>query len=312
MRFGFEIKGPVAGLKTEYPYGIHLPNNISSQWQDPRYRKKLEKEIENVSRLSPIYAVLHGASASKIKNGIFEESPSPMEKEFIADIGAAEYLKTVKKQISLIKRLKGFGIPVVLEVVPPISYGIENNVYLPEIFLNIRLGLMAKDLLKIGKDGGCGLLVDIEHLLFSQNFAQRKHAYAGIPAEIPESLSEEEKFVMDNYGIFIRKGSPPVLTSQDRTEREIKKIGAKFYHLCGTSDGKRYLEIKNGKVCSHSPITMKDKGFRKYLNMVLKQKPEILILEVAGPGDNPCWTDRPENSQKISFENICKILYEEL
>jgi len=309
VEFGFEIKGPTEGLKTSYPYGIHLPNNIASQWRETEQREKLEKEIKNVASLKPLYAVLHGIRASKARTG-YKEPASETEKKFISDVGAAEYLRAAEEQISFIKYLQELGIPVVLETVAFTNFSFANGIFLPETYLDLRVGSLNQDMLKIRNETSCRLLVDIEHLALAQNFSQRKYTYAEIPEEIPASISEEEKMVTQEYGLFVRKGLPPVSLKLRSFKDEIKRIGAKIYHLCGTSDGKNYIERKNGKVTSHSPITLEDKGFRKYLNIVLKQKPEILVLEVAGSKDNPCWSDRPENVQETSFENLCKILAE--
>lgn len=311
VEFGFEIKGSVAGLKTNYPYGIHLPNNIASQWRDPTQKEKLEKEIENVSKFSPLYTVLHGIKVSWARTG-YEILPSEAEKGFISDVGAIEYLEATKEQTGFIKYLKSLGITVVLETVAPSSFSFENGIFLPQTFLDMKVGSLSQDMLKVQQNSGCGLLVDVEHLAFAQNFFQRKYNYANIPIEIPSRFSPEEKIVMKEYGIFVRKSFPPASTTLKNFKKEIKSIGAKIYHLCGTSDGKNYLEIKDNGVASHSPITLEDKGFRKYLDIVLKQKPEILVLEVAGPQDNPCWQNRAANVLETSFENFCQILLEKI
>ena len=88
----------------------------------------------------------------------------------------------------------------------------------------------------------------------------------------------------------------------------LKKYPAKYYHLVGT-----FKDVIPGKrVLGHGPINPNNKTFRKYLKIVLAQKPEVLVMETANSKLNKCWKYLRPNETEISFKNLCEILLEEL
>jgi len=98
-----------------------------------------------------------------------------------------------------------------------------------------------------------------------------------------------------------RAGFVPIVRADKKFSQEIKEIGAKIYHLSGCYFGE-LQEIKDGRIVSHSPILAEDKHFRRYLKTILKNDPEVLVVEVDDPLKN--------GAQKESFENLCKYLLE--
>lgn len=315
IEFGFEIKDSPKGLENlSYPYGIHLPYHLASEWRDPLKKENVLQKIENVADLEPkpLYAVLHGIRISRERTD-YRKPPTEKEEKFISSLGAEDYLTAAEELINFIKYLMSLGIPVVLETVYFTNYAQEDGVALAKTFLLLRVGALGKDVQKIMKETGCGSVVDWEHLFFALNFAKRRFNYANLPNEIPENISQQEKRLIEEFGVFVSKNRIPVIPEANNLsfEKEVEKIGAKIFHVCGTYRG-RFIEFDKEKVTSHCPIYLDDLSFRKYLGIALRENPEILTLEVARPMDNPCYGDRPPNVQEESFENFCQILIEEL
>lgn len=307
--FGFQIQGSLDGLSTSHPFGIHFPHNFATEWRNENARKILDELVRKVSTSKSLYAVVHGNRVCTGKD--YPESPSENQKKYISEVDASDYLQAVEDLEGLIVYLKNLGIKVVLENVAFTNFTTANGIYQPQTYLDIRIGSLLTDMHKIKKKIGCELLFDIEHFYFAWNFASRKYNYDALQGAIPDKLSESEETVIREYGIFLRKGFVPIIPEVGNINEEIRKISSKIYHINGCPSGE-YMEIIEDRVASHAPISIKDECFRQNLRIILKQKPEILVMEVAGPKDNPCWADRPMNIQVRSFENLCKILTEEL
>lgn len=296
--FGFQIQGSVKGLRTSYPFGVHLPSNLANQWQN--------SVVDEVASLDPqpFYAVLHGNRVSQAAKSLREKKT-----KYLSDVGAEDYFGAFERLVKVIKDLQDLRIPVALENTGLTNFFMSNGVWQPETYLDLKIGSLSSDMLGIKKRTGCQLLLDVEHLAFSLNFASRKHDYAHLAKELPSDISEKEKALMEEFGLFIRKGWVPVVTNPKGLGEEIKNIGASIYHISGSS-GKEWLEIRDGKIDSHAPIKENDKPFREILKLILDQNP-IIVPEVSGP-ENPCWAHRSSNAQKESFEALCQILVEEL
>lgn len=313
VEFGFEIKGSTQGLENaemKFPFGIHLPADTTTAWQDCENRKPILDRLRMLAKIKqkPLYANLHGTAASWAIN-----TKTDGNERFVSGGGALNYLLSFNELFGIITRLQDSGIRIALENTPFVDYIEIDKVTQPITFLNFKVGTLSSDLLLMKEKTGCEIIFDLEHMAFFLNFAGRKFHYAGLPKKIPENLSKEEKLLLEQIGIFLRTGFVPVLKDKTTLELEIRKTGAKIYHLCGTSDGK-WLEYQNSLVLGHQPIKIDDETFRQYLRVVLEQKPEILVLEAAGSDDNPCWNFRQPRAvvQRESLENFCQILAEEL
>jgi hypothetical protein len=181
----------------------------------------------------------------------------------------------------------------------------EGEDYLPYTYLYTGAGRFL-DLLYFKQKSKVNILLDLEHLLITINFLNRRQNYAKIPVKKVQKLSEQEKKLYQIYGFYIQKGLIPY-AEPINLAKVLKKFQARFYHLSGSTQ-----EIKNGKISSHGPIKKDDPVFRKHLRMILKQKPEVLVLETASSGYLKAWGYLRPNETEISFENLCEILLEEL
>jgi len=317
IEFGFQVQGSVKGLQElniPFLFGVHLPNNLASEWRDDNKRTTLQEELERVASLNPrpLYAVLHGVRVSHSRLG-YDESVSEREKNYISDIGAETYFEAVEELISFIKYLQEMGIPVALETVAFTNFSRISGSFIAETYLDLRIGSLSADMLHISRRANCQLLVDLEHLAFAVNFATRRYNYSHLPKVIPDPLSEKEELLLEEFGIFLRPGWVPIMTRVGDSEEEIRKIGAEIYHVGGCFEGKR-IELEADMVASHAPITLEDECFRQELRNILKERPEILVLEVSGSNEIPCFTPRLPNpdAQIASFEALCQILAEEI
>jgi hypothetical protein len=312
IEFGFQIQGFPQGLKTLYPYGLHLPANMASQWRDVTKRKKLQRRLKEINNLSPgpLFAVLHGIRVSHSRLG-YKEAVSERERNFISDVRADDYFRAIEELIEIIRYCMRLRIPIALENVAFTNFVVKDEITQPKTYLDLRIGTLSSDMLRIKRETGCELLVDIEHLAFALNFAHRKYQYSNLSQEIPDEVSRIETALIKEYGIFLRKYWVPVITKETDFRKEVKEIGAKIYHLCGCYQGKM-VEIDDGRVVDQTPILVKDKCFRQYLRIILREKPEILVLETSRVKDNPYWAYLAPNVQEMSFENLCQILLEEI
>jgi hypothetical protein len=317
IEFGFQIQGSVKGLQElniPFPFGVHLPNNLATECRDGDKKEAHFRELEMVSSLKPqpLYAVLHGIRVSHSRLG-YDEPASEGEKNYLSDIGAETYFKAAEELISFIKYLQEMGIPVALETVAFTNFSRISGSFIAETYLDLRIGSFSADMLRISGRTNCQLLVDLEHLAFAVNFAARRYNYSHLPKVIPDSLSEKEELLLKEFGIFLRPGWVPVMTRVGDFEGEVRKIGAKIYHVGGCFEGKR-IEVVADRIASHAPISREDECFRKELRSILKGNPEILVLEVSGLNEIPSFTPRLPNpdAQIGSLENLCQILAEEI
>ena len=141
-------------------------------------------------------------------------------------------------------------------------------------------------MLDVRNQAGCDLLVDIEHLAFAANFAKE----SGLREEAPH--------------IYRVNGEVNLYS-------EIEAIDAQFYHFAG-SYPEGWMEIRDGKVASHAPITTDDMHVMDFLKFAISQDMKkdgkvVIIPEVSG-SDNLCWAERPKDAQETSFENVCQMV----
>ena len=303
--FGFEIKKPsLEGLKIygepPLPYGIHFHSNLSMEPQ------RFDDQVEAARKLKPVYTILHGME-------VYPCPPRENEFKFLSSVGAIEYRKTFEQFVDFAKRLKKIvGLPIVVENTPIADLVFKMGDYQPKLYFDLRIGTFSKDLLAAKEGIGCKIVLDIEHLGLSLNYIKRKFQYSRLPKMVLGEMTFSEEKTLDQYGLFLKKGFPLAVPRQLTLEGEIKDIGAKIYHLSGCRKTVGYIEAVKDKIVTHAPIHLNDKKFRQFLRIILRQKPEILVLEVAGPQDNACWAYRPRDVQEKSFENLCKMLDEEM
>lgn len=299
IAFGFEIKWPINGLNTDYPYGVHLPNNLVNFWRDSDQREAQEMKLKEVAKLKPLYVVTHGIKVSRSRKGY--EPTSEQEKKYCSDVGSGEYLQAAEELVKFIKYCQELSLPIALENTAFTNFSMENGNWLPETYIDLRVGTLSLDMNRIKEETGCELILDIEHLAFSLNFAARTHQYGHLPKNIPVCLSREEKQVLKKFGLFCRAGFVPVVKTNKKFNKETKATKAKIYHISGCYSGE-LQEIKDGRIVSHSLILAKDKCFRRYLKTILRNNPEVLVV---GVDDH-----LKAGSQKESFESLCKYLLE--
>jgi len=303
--FGFEIKEPSSdGLRIfgepPLPYGIHFHGDLSMEPQ------RFDDQVEAARRLKPVYTILHGMKA-------YPCPPRENEFKFLSGVGAIEYRKTFEQFVDFAKRLKKMvGLPIVVENTPITDLVFKMGAYQPKLYFDLRIGTFSKDLLAVQEGIGCKIVLDIEHLGLSLNYIKRKFQYSRLPKIVLGEVTFLEEKILEQYGLFLKKGFPLVVPRRLTLEGEIKDAGAKIYHLSGCRKRIGYIEAVKDKIVIHAPIHLNDKKFRQLLRIILDQKPEILVLEVGGPGDNACWAYRSRDVQEKSFENLCRILDEEM
>lgn len=319
IEFGFQIQGPIDNLNSvreldNYPFGIHLSNRFSDEWAFSPRRERSKNILWNVSlEHRTMYVLTHGTNTSQFGESEYVDSSSLIYNErFTSDMGAEEYLRSFESMVEFINYGQSIGLPMVLETTAATNFSMRKGIFLPETYLDMRIGNYSESVLAVQERTGCKAVVDIEHSAFACDFAERKHSYCDLLDKIPSNLSQMEKTVIDRFRIFIRKGYVPVVVEPKSLEEEIKAIGAKIYHVNGCFPQTEYMEICDGRVVSHAPILKTDKSFRRYLRIVLDQEPEILVLEVAGADDNHCWSYRRKGVelQKESLLNLCSLLTE--
>ena len=303
VEFGFELKGESETI-TEAPplfWGVHLENNLATNWYyHPENRSEIIHSVTELTKLRPDYAVLHGIHLDW----------HPPKKDYIGRYinhsSASELLKISKANSELVKILKHY-FNLKIENFPLTDCYKEDGKYLPSTFLYTGAGRL-NDLLEIKEEQGCDILLDLEHLAIVLNFLNREENYDNIPLKKIENLTFADRKIYEKYGFYVKKGYIPYTDEKYEIKDWIKKIKAKFYHLTGS-----FCEIDPGKkITTHMPVETDDKVFRKYLKMVLAQEPEVIVLEVASKGDNPCYDYLRPNETELSFYNLCRILLEEL
>lgn len=314
VEFGFQIAGkPFNGLEKicrQYPVGLHLPAGIADRWEE----EDKEELLTQLSSLDLKFVVVHG-----IRIGWpFPEYLNLTSDNLVRHVSMAsakDYLEGLDTMEAILNDFTGARIPIALETVAFNNFDFKDGIWQPTMHLDLRVGNYSTDLIEMRERTGCGVVNDIQHLSFSLNFAHWEQNYTFLKhkvlAQIPPDLSKEERIVLEKYHIFLRRNRVPLVIA-GTLEEEVEKIGAKIYHLSGCYNS-RQVEIRKGRVASHAEIG-KDKCFRKLIQMVLSQDPEVLVIEVSGSDDNPCWDYRPPTLelQKRSLENLCELLLEEL
>ncbi len=301
--FGIEMKGPLENIQEAPPvyWGLHLPDTLATEWYyHPARREAMTREVERVAKLKPAYAVLHGIHL------LWHPPTREYIQRYANRSDAAEYLKILDENIKFIQRIKTI-LPIRIENFPLYNYYQKDGEFLPETYLYTGIGRL-NDLFYLKQKTGVDILLDLEHLILTINFLNRRRNYHKLPKENPGKLKREEKTAKDIFGFYLKKNLIPYADEEIKMEKIIKKIGAKFYHLTGSVQD----VIPGKKIITHGPIKISDKTFRKNLRSILAQKPEVLVVETASFADSNAWKHLRPNETEISFNNLCEILLEEL
>ncbi|KKQ17248.1 MAG: hypothetical protein US31_C0020G0003 [Berkelbacteria bacterium GW2011_GWA1_36_9] len=310
VEFGFELKGepetisPPAGGAPPLYWGYHLPGGFASEYYyHPEKRRQLISSVSHLVSLKPNYVNLHGIhlwrqpSAKKHLNRYVNRSES------------AEYLKVLEANIELIKKLQAILPQLTLENYPITSdFRGKDGKILPETYLFTGSGRL-NDLLYLRKKTGVEILLDLEHLILTLNFLNRQKNYRHVPVNKSHKLNSDEEKIKEIFGFNIQKGQIPFANKEIILKDIVKKIGAKRYHITGSDQ-----DVNPGKkILSHGPIEVGNKAFRKNIQLVLSQKPETILIEVANSINDTYYGShlRP-NETELSFCNLCEILLEEL
>lgn len=303
VEFGFELKGEPESIKSapDLYWGYHLPHRLAAEYHyHPENRAKLLEGLKPVAQLKPAYANLHGVKLwwkpeAKQYIGRYQNRAEP-----------EEYLAIFKSTISLIKELKQFFPKVTLENVTLCDYYRYDQIIQPLTSYQPMAGAL-NDLFYIKEKTGIEILLDIEHLILSTNFINRKKNYSDLK-KVEFELNYEEQKVSDLYGFKIKKGYIPYAEPEIDYEKIAKEVKARHFHVTGSTQdvmmGKRDL--------THGPIKVNDKTFRHNLKLILIQKPESILIETAKKSDNKCFAHLRENETELSFYTLCEILLEEL
>jgi len=302
VEFGFEIKGPLKEI-TQAPdlfWGVHLPIELATNWYyDPSKRKSLIEEVKRVTKLRPNYAVLHGIALRW----------TPPAKDYIhryfnlAD--TKNYQKVLQANVKLINILKNIA-PLKIENGQVVDF-YQQRPFSPYTCLHTGIQKFM-DMIYLKKKTGVEIVLDIEHLILTLNFLNRTKNYRNIPIEKISDLTADDKKLKTIFGFILKKNYIPYLRKKISFEKVLPCFGAKYYHLTGTTQD----AVFGKKILSHGPISPTNKTFRKHLKLVLAQRPEVLVLETASSGHGNAWNHLRSNETEISFENMCKILLEEL
>lgn len=301
--FGFEIKPPLDELKEAPPlfWGAHLPDYLATNWYyHPEKREEILHEATLIARLNPDYVVMH------LGHFLWE----PPRKEYVARYfnrtSPGEYFKLYQANLELVKRLKNY-FPLKVENYPLYGYYMEGDDYLPSTYLMTGIGRL-NDWFKFTKEAGVGRVFDVEHMILTLNFLQREKNYADLTIEEPEIETLADKKIKDLFGFSLKKGYVPYISKKLTLKNLIKKAGTKYFHLTGSVQDVDH----DKKHLTHGPIDKKDKTFRKNLRLILAEKPEVIVAEIANSLSGKFWHDLRPNEDEISFENLCEILLEEL
>lgn len=301
VEFGFEMKGDLEGLKSALPlfWGVHLENNLATNWYyHPEDRTEMLHEATKVAKLKPNYAVLHGIH--------LERQPPRHDYigRYINHSLPAEHFKLYKANIDLINTLKHY-YHLKIENYPLTDLYFEDGNFLPYTYLYTGIGRL-NDLIKVTKETNTEVLLDIEHLIQTLNLLNREKNYHNLPIEKIEEFNLADRKVYELFGFHLKKGYIPYFEKKIEFKDFVKKARSKYFHLTGSTQ-----DVDPGKkIWTHNPIEVGDKVFRKHLKIVLAQKPEVLVVEVASKSKS--FNYLRENETEISFDNVCKILLEEL
>lgn len=306
VEFGFELKGEPETITQAPPlfWGYHLPDYFATEWYyHPEKRAHLMTRLKNLAALKPDYVNFHGThlwwqpdSQEKIERYLNRSEPE-------------EYLKVLDSNIEFIKEVKKI-LPqarLTLENYPLYGYYRKDGQILPETYLYTGSGRL-NDLLYLQEKTDVEILLDIEHLILTLNFLNRRKNYATVPVQKIENPSVLTQKLYDIFGFYIEKDYYPYTDREVTYEEMVAKIHAKFYHLTGSTQ-----DVISGKRdVTHGPIEKDDKVFREHLRVVLAQNPEAMLVETADSTTNPCFHYLRPNETELSFYNLCEILLAEL
>jgi len=305
VEFGYELKGQPETI-TEAPdlyWGYHLPNMFATEWYyHPERRVDLLKRLSHLVKLNPQYLNFHGVH-------LLWQPPAEQYIHRYANYSdAEEHLKVLDSNIEFYRELKKLfpNTRITLENYPPFVFYHRDNCYTTMTYLYTGTGRL-KDMLYLKEKAGVEILLDIEHLILTLNFINRERNYADIPVKKIEELSEIDKKLYEIYGYYTKRDFIPYADGKIQLEDMVKTIGAKIYHVTGgvqDTDGK--------KIITHVPIELNDQIFRQNLRLILAQKPEAILNEVADSSTGKEWDYLRPNETEISFENLCQILLEEI
>lgn len=302
VEFGFELKGEPATIKeTPHLYwGYHLPANLTAEWYyHPEKRSKIFNQLSKIAQLKPQYVNIHGVKLwwkPKAKDYIRRYENRSDTEEYLKILAAMEdFIQTTKKIFS----------NLTLENTIICDYYRDGQDILNQTSYQATAGAL-NDLLALKKKTGVEILLDLEHLIVSLNFLNRAKNYRRLKKEKFE-LNPQEAKISQIYGFKIKKGFVPYAEPKIDLEDFVRKIGAKKYHLTGSTQ-----DIRANRDITHGPIKVDDKVFRKNLRLVLAQKPETILIETANSNDNACYHYLRPNETELSFYNLCEILLEEL
>lgn len=306
VEFGFEIKGEPENITARPPlfWGYHLPDYFATEWYyHPEKRAHLMTRLKHLAALKPDYVNFHGTH--------LWWQPDPKEKieRYLNRSEPEEYLKILDSNIEFIKEIKKI-LPqtrLTLENYPLYGYYLKDDQILPETYLYTGSGRL-NDLLYLKEKTGVEILLDIEHLILTLNFLNRRKNYATVPVQKIENPSVLTKKLYDIFGFYIEKDYYPYTDREVTYKEMVAKIHAKIYHLTGSTQD----VIPGVRDVTHGPIEVGDKVFREHLRAVLAQCPEAMLLETADSTVNPCFHYLRPNETELSFENLCEILLEEL
>lgn len=221
-------------MSKKLPYAVHLPspNRLTAD--------ELKRTVKWLKGFGGCYAVTHGhTAAGKIDT----------QEEFI------QLLKESSQVLSVFS-----GINVCIENTPiPVLNGGEIN-------YKLRAGMLAGDLRDLAERSGCGVLVDTEHLLQTIYTVRNWSIH-----EISLANGRDEEH-LSRYGFVVRSGK--LLCDRRRLkdltlERQLALIGARRYHITGTSGDSLF---------PHCEIY--DEPFHRYLiSTVLTMRPHSITVE---------------------------------
>ena len=323
VEFGFQIKNSVEGLtKLDYPFGVHLPGSFADRWQQEGeiIRGDLLRLLESISVMQPqpLYVVLHGLRVNMDKPSLGEAS------SYISEVSAFDYLSAFGRIIKLVKELLSLGIPVALENVAFTNfYKDSQGVWQPKTHLDLRIPTLAEDMNIIQEETKCQLVLDVEHLAFALNFANRMFNYEELALyDPPLGVFPEDSEVWYKHHIFVSSGKVLVICPPAGYPRfwlfdEVKKVRASIFHLSGTQSASCWWqEIKEveGKeaVGSHDIIREDDPALNWIIGFILQKEDWIVVPEVSGPDVNPCHWERLINTEEQSLETLCCLINKEL
>lgn len=303
VEFGFELKGQpeTVTVAPDLYWGYHIPHRFASEYYyHPELREKLLSGVKHIAKLNPIYVNVHGIRLW------WKAAAKDYIKRYENRAEAAEYLKILEATVDLVQKLKQIFPSLTLENTILTDYYRENEKFEPITSFQPTVGT-ANDLFYLKEKTGVDILIDIEHLILTTNFINRRKNYTELKKE-EFTLSNEEKKISHVFGYKIKKGYIPYAQPEINYEEIIQKINAKHYHVTGSTQ-----DVMPGKKdVVHGPIKVEDKTFRHNLKLILDQKPESILIEVAKKSDNACFSHLRENETELSFYSICEILLEEL